>query len=233
MEAFQKSTKTTRQTKKEDKMRTSENLSDLIVDLIKFQNEMPVLKKDSTVSMELKSGRKVEYDYIELGEIVKQSKEKLAKNNLSIIQPRSTVDGKPALFTMMLHKSGQYIQTYTLLELSGKTEQEKGSAITYNSRYDYVGMLRFGLLDEDDDGQSASGVKSSVSVNPADYAIKTKGNALGKKLSELSLDAIQKNINYWQKRAKDENSILKGTVKEDVEASIKYLQEQAELQEIK
>jgi hypothetical protein len=214
-------------------MKTSENLSDLIVDLIKFQNEMPVLTKDSTVSMELKSGRKVEYDYIELGEIVKQSKEKLAKNNLSIIQPRSTVEGKPALFTMMLHKSGQYIQTYTLLELSGKTEQEKGSAITYNSRYDYVGMLRFGLLDEDDDGQSASGVKSSVSINPADYAIKTKGNALGKKLSELSLDAIQKNINYWQKRAKDENSILKGTVKEDVEASIKYLAEQAETQELK
>jgi hypothetical protein len=214
-------------------MKTSENLNDLIVDLIKFQNEMPVLTKDSTVSMELKSGRKVEYDYIELGEIVKQSKEKLAKNNLSIIQPRSTVDGKPALFTMMLHKSGQYIQAYTLLELSGKTEQEKGSAITYNSRYDYVGMLRFGLLDEDDDGQSASGVKSSVSVNPADYAIKTKGNALGKKLSELSLDAIQKNINYWQKRAKDENSILKGSVKEDVEASIKYLAEQAELGELK
>jgi hypothetical protein len=214
-------------------MKTSDNLNELIVDLIKFQNEMPVLKKDSTVSMELKSGRKVEYDYIELGEIVKQSKEKLAKNNLSIIQPRSTVDGKPALFTMMLHKSGQYIQTYTLLELSGKTEQEKGSAITYNSRYDYVGMLRFGLLDEDDDGQSASGVKSSVSVNPADYAIKTKGNALGKKLSELSLDAIQKNINYWQKRAKDENSILKGSVKEDVEASIKYLAEQAELGELK
>jgi hypothetical protein len=214
-------------------MKKSENLNDLIVDLIKFQNEMPVLTKDSTVSMELKSGRKVEYDYIELGEIVKQSKEKLAKNNLSIIQPRSTVDGKPALYTMMLHKSGQYIQTYTLLELSGKTEQEKGSAITYNSRYDYVGMLRFGLLDEDDDGQSASGVKPSVSVNPADYAIKTKGNALGKKLSELSLDAIQKNINYWQKRAKDENSILKGSVKEDVEASIKYLQEQAETQELK
>ena len=214
-------------------MRTSADINDLIVDLIKFQNEMPVLTKDSTVSMELKSGRKVEYDYIELGEIVKQSKEKLAKNNLSIIQPRSTVDGKPALFTMMLHKSGQYIQTYTLLELSGKTEQEKGSTITYNSRYDYVGMLRFGLLDEDDDGQSASGVKSSVSVNPADYAIKTKGNAQGKKLSELSLDAIQKNVNYWQKRSKDEGTGLKGSVKDDVEASIKYLSEQAETKELK
>jgi hypothetical protein len=146
-------------------MKTSESLSELIPDLIKFQAEMPILKKDSSVSMELKSGRKVEYDYIELGSIVEQSKEVLAKHNLSIIQPRGTIEGKPALFTMLLHKSGQYIQTYTILELTGKTEQEKGSVITYNSRYDYVGMVRFGLLGEDDDGASASGNKSTAKPN--------------------------------------------------------------------
>lgn len=161
-------------------MRTSDQLNDLIASLIAFQNEMPVLKKDSSVSMELKSGRKIQYDYIELGAIVEKSKAVLAKNNLSIIQPRGTIEGKPALFTMLMHKSGQYIQTYTMLDLTGKTEQEKGSVITYNSRYDYVGMLRFGLLDEDDDGNAATG---------------NNANITNKSKSEQFNDLKKKNVN--------------------------------------
>lgn len=209
-------------------MKTSDSLNELITALIAFQNEMPVLRKDSTVSMELKSGRKVQYDYIELGAIVQQSKEFLAKNNLSVIQPRSSIDGKPALFTMLMHKSGQYIQTHTFLDLTGKTEQEKGSAITYNSRYDYVGMLRFGLLDEDDDGQAASKTKSEKISDLRKRDVKTEdigkhldevlavqnllddpsqfvfpvGKFLGKKLAEMSHSDIEANIDYWERQKK-------------------------------
>lgn len=216
-------------------MKTSESINEIAVALSAAQAEMPILKKENTVSMELKSGRIVEYDYLELGSIVDQSKSVLSKNGLSIIQPRSTIDGKPALFTLLMHKSGQFIQTYTILELAGKSEQEKGSAITYNSRYDYVGMLRLGLIGEDDDGITASNNKNVTNNSVAsplkpeslsDYVIKTKGQLTGKKLSELSLSAIQSNAKYWSDRAAKENKQLTGAVKLDVEASLQYLKEQ-------
>lgn len=206
-------------------MKTSDSLNELITDLIAFQNEMPVLRKDSTVSMELKSGRKVQYDYIELGAIVQQSKEVLSKHNLSVIQPRSSIDGKPVLFTMLMHKSGQYIQTHTFLDLTGKTEQEKGSAITYNSRYDYVGMLRFGLLDEDDDGQAASKSKPAqiaaikkenkpvgetidairkvqATLEDPGQFVYAFGKFTGKKLCEMNTEDIDKNVDFWETEKK-------------------------------
>lgn len=214
-------------------MKTSENLNELIPDLIRFQADMPSLTKDSTVSMELKSGRTVKYDYVELGDIVEKARQHLAKNNLSIIQPLSTVDGKTALFTMMLHKSGQYIQGHVILELSGKTEQEKGSVITYNSRYDYVGMCRFGLKGEDDDGAAATKStytpkpkEESAPVSIGDYTLKSAGQLKGKKLSEISLNVIQGNITYWQNRAKTESKELTGIVKTDIDTCIAYLKAQ-------
>lgn len=222
-------------------MKTSEMINELAAALCEAQSEMPILRKENSVSMELKSGRKIEYDYLELGAIVEKSKAVLAKHKLSIIQPISTMNDKPALFTMLMHTSGQYIQTYVLLDFSNKTEQEKGSVITYNSRYNYVGMLRFGLRDEDDDGASASGAKITsakaskkpdpVSDNPADYKI-CNGKLKGKALKSLSFDVIQKYLDESEAYFSKQGERPYGSFKDDMNAAFNYLQEQAEKQEL-
>jgi hypothetical protein len=60
---------------------------------------------------------------------------------------------------MLMHKSGQFFQTFVFLnyekeyngQVSPMTEQEKGSVVTFNSRYNYVGILRIPLKNEDTD----------------------------------------------------------------------------------
>ncbi len=209
-------------------MKTSEMINELAKALSIAQGQMPILKKENTVKMELKSGRKIEYDYLELGAIINQSKTILFNNSLSIVQPISTVEGKPALFTILMHSSGQYIQTYVLLDLAGKTEQEKGSAITYNSRYNYVGMLRIGLLDEDDDGQNASEPKL------ADYVLcNGKAGIKGKALKELTLDQVQKILDDADAYFEKQGSKPFGSVRDDLNACHNYLTEQAELKDLK
>jgi hypothetical protein len=149
-------------------MITSEKLGNLFKALSEFQKEMPILKKDSSVSMELSTGRKIQYDYIDLGSIISQCKNVLSKHGLSIIQPIGTVDNRPVLFTQLSHETGEFIRTYVFLDYEKVTdkgvvlkmkEQDKGSVNTYNSRYCYVGMLRLGIMDEDDDATSLNDSK--------------------------------------------------------------------------
>lgn len=146
-------------------MDNSGSIKEISKALADFQKKMPILRKNSNVNMTLKNGRKVEYDYIELGELVKQTHKLLSESGLSIIQPISTHEGKPTLFTILMHgESGEWIRSWVHLDYekidyqTGQpikmNEQEKAGVQTYNSRYGYVGMLRLGLIDEDDDAVS-------------------------------------------------------------------------------
>lgn len=75
--------------------------------------------------------------------------------------------------------------------------------------------------------------KETKTNNPADYIVEMNGRAKGKKLKELSLDEIQSNVNYWEKRASDQNQSLIGAPARDVAASKIYLAEMAELRDLK
>lgn len=141
-------------------METSEQINELATALSAAQGEFVGLIKENSVNMELKNGRKIQYDYLDLGSIVEQVKNILSKNGLSVTQPIGTVNGAPALFTFLLHKSGQFMKTFVMLnydktDYNGNvvpmTEQEKGSVVTFNSRYNYVGILRIPLKNEDTD----------------------------------------------------------------------------------
>lgn len=93
--------------------------------------------------------------YADLGSIMKQAQPVLTKHGLAVVQLPDNIDGKPALTTTILHKSGQSISATVPLVLSKEDPQGFGSAMTYYRRYGYASALQI-VIDEDDDGNRAS-----------------------------------------------------------------------------
>lgn len=88
--------------------------------------------------------------YVDLSGVLAKIQPVLAKNSLSVAQ--LIVGGD--LITLLSHKSGQWLKSICPIG-SYKTQQERGSAITYTKRYAICAML--GIAAEiDDDGNSAN-----------------------------------------------------------------------------
>jgi len=92
-------------------------------------------------------------DYADLGEIMESSKAALAKNGLLLTQLVTTLEnGSTVLKTMLIHTSGQYLESTYPLNTNTKP-QAFGSEITYARRYAQTAMLN--LFAVDDDGNAA------------------------------------------------------------------------------
>lgn len=98
--------------------------------------------------------------YAPLPDVVKAATPILSKHGLAVTQLIVGDGATDGLMTMLLHSSGQFIEsTMTLHLLPDKhgniTPQSQGSAVTYARRYAYMAVL--GLVsDVDDDGNAAS-----------------------------------------------------------------------------
>lgn len=80
----------------------------------------------------------------------------LAKHGLSLIQSAGSDERGPKLVCLLMHTSGQWVETDPLtLPASKQDAQGYGSALTYGRRYTLMALA--GVVgDADDDGQSAS-----------------------------------------------------------------------------
>jgi hypothetical protein len=83
----------------------------------------------------------------------------LSKHGLAVVQiPTTDTDGQgtPALYTALIHKSGQMISA-TMLTLPVKMDpQGQGAAISYARRFAYSAILGL-VTDDDTDGEAAQG----------------------------------------------------------------------------
>lgn len=83
----------------------------------------------------------------------------LSKNKLAVAQlpTEANIDGVagPALVTMLIHESGEFIQTIILLRAQKNDPQGIGSALTYARRYALQSIVGV-AAEEDDDGNAAS-----------------------------------------------------------------------------
>lgn len=122
----------------------SDNITEISTALIQFQSkfEQPALNKTNPY---FKSR------YIDLSGILKAIQPLLSECGLSVIQP---IVGDNVI-TILMHKSGQWIKGVCSLGTSCKTQQDRGSAITYTRRYSLCSMLSI-AADTDDDGNAAS-----------------------------------------------------------------------------
>lgn len=100
------------------------------------------------------------YQYLTLDKLINETRSVLAKHGLAVVQRMGCVgDGQPAVCTMLLHKSGEYIEgTYPITAVTMKQcndAQQMGAAITYARRYGLAAILN--IAQTDDDAASVGG----------------------------------------------------------------------------
>lgn len=142
-------------------MEHSESIKNLAKALAKFQGEVKDPAKNEKNPF-FKS------KYVPLDALIEAVRPTLSANGLSIIQMPSG-DGKTiSLKTIILHESGEWIESDLFSLVIAKADaQGAGSGVTYARRYQLGAVLNIGWTD-DDDGNSISGheVKSTPAPNP-------------------------------------------------------------------
>jgi len=129
-------------------MNKSESISNLAKALCKAQNEMGGAVKDAKNPF-FKS------NYADLTSIIKAIKEPFASNGLSYSQFPVTSEGGGGVgvVTVLMHSSGEWLESEFYLPLAKKDPQGGGSAITYARRYALQAMA--GIPTADDDAEAA------------------------------------------------------------------------------
>lgn len=131
-------------------MKKSDSIMELAKALCKAQSEMGGAAKDANNTF-FKS------KYADLSSVMRVIKEPFANNGLSFVQ-FPLCDGQSAgVETILMHESGEWLQSEYLMPLVKRDPQGSGSAITYAKRYALQAMC--GIPSEDDDGNLASASK--------------------------------------------------------------------------
>lgn len=99
------------------------------------------------------TGKEYEYKYADLAAVIDSVIQSLSSNGLSMISSPHTVQGGVEVVTLLLHSSGQWVESEPLFMPCSTKPQDVGSAITYARRYQLSAMLN--IASEDDDGRSA------------------------------------------------------------------------------
>ena len=160
-------------------MKRSESIANIASALCKFQAECPAPKKTAE-NPHFKS------KYSPLEEIISAIKPYLAKNGLSFFQSTTTEGENICVTTLILHESGEYIESEPLKLPMGKvTAQGAGSAVTYARRYSLCAAL--GIAAEDDDDGNAAMEQPKATDKQLNYI----DSLLTKKAGELGFGTIK------------------------------------------
>lgn len=121
--------------------------------LAAFQSEMPTVAKAKTAKVPTKNGGSYSYTYADLADVTEAAMPVLTRHGLAFSAlPRRTETGAYELVGTLLHTSGETLSGS--LPLSGGSEQQMGSSLTYQRRY-LLGCMTGLVTDNDDDGRLA------------------------------------------------------------------------------
>jgi len=128
---------------------TSADISLIGADLAKAQGEFKVARKNK-INPYFKSS------YADLEAIFECSRPALTKYGISVIQDIYTYPtGENFIITILIHKSGQFIESRIRLNPPKNDIQSISSHITYMKRIAYSSIAGIVTGDEDDDGEAA------------------------------------------------------------------------------
>lgn len=113
--------------------------------LITFHDNVETVKKDA-------SNPYFKSNYASLDNILETIKVPLKESGLSFAQ---FPEGLSGLSTILMHESGEWIESAYIIPLAKQDPQGAGSAITYMRRYALGAILGL-ATEEDDDANSAS-----------------------------------------------------------------------------
>lgn len=127
-------------------MNKSESIKELCKALICFKIKVEAIRKDAKNPF-FKS------TYASLGNIIDAIEEPLAESGLAVMQ---FPNGEHGLTTIVMHESGEWIESnYTMAPVKNDP-QGIGSCITYQKRYALVSALLLNILEKDDDANYAT-----------------------------------------------------------------------------
>lgn len=213
-------------------IKMSTEVKDLFEALANAQAEFEHVDKGSTVNMELKSGRKVNYSYAELCDVQDALKEPFKKHGLMYSQFPLTIDGKTYLETLIGHKSGQWMSGSMPLDIAGKSPQDIGGLITYFRRYALSAAA--GVTQSDDDANQVTGNQATIKPKAASkppvpvkgpdglYLFKC-GKYFGQKITEVNKDHLANYADFLLSSSKEKNKPLTGDWAEMVQEIQKHL----------
>jgi len=123
-------------------------MKNLATALVKAQMEM-VTPKKTALNPFFKN------KYSDLNSILEAVLPAFNNNGIVILQPTCTIDGKNYVKTILMHESGELIESLTEIIFSKQNDaQSQGSGISYARRYGLQSFVAAGS--EDDDGQKAT-----------------------------------------------------------------------------
>lgn len=95
--------------------------------------------------------------YADLSSVIDALKPALVKHGLAYVQTTRESDGHVTLVTTLAHKSGEWIRGFYPVRPVKSDPQGLGSAMSYARRYALAAITGVAAVDEDDDGNAASG----------------------------------------------------------------------------
>lgn len=130
-------------------MEHSENISKLAAALAAFQAEVKDPSRDG-------QNPHFRSKYVQIDGLLAAVRPMLSKHGLSVIQSTGGNGQDVSVSTMLMHTSGEWVQTDALVLKAVKADpQGAGSAVTYGRRYSLSAALGV-AWDDDDDGEAAS-----------------------------------------------------------------------------
>jgi hypothetical protein len=143
--------------------KTSESTKNIFPAYVKAWAELDNATKAS-VNPHLKN------KYADIASVLEAVKDTLASHGLAIMQPPSIGDNDKTVTvsTVLLHESGEWIESVLSMTAVDSKPQTIGATITYARRYSLNGLLCISA--EDDDGNSGTGVtgpRDQPKPNPA------------------------------------------------------------------
>lgn len=130
-------------------MKTSEQINELVAALSKAQGVMRAADKDA-------KNDHFRSQYATLASVWDAVRGPLSSNGLCVVQTmNSESDLLQSLTTRLYHSSGQWIESFSILNPTKNDPQGIGSATTYFKRYHLMALTGI-AADDDDDGNAAS-----------------------------------------------------------------------------
>lgn len=127
---------------------SSPTIGSLAAALAKAQAQVQAASKDRT-------NPAFRSKYADLASVWDACREAITSNGLAIVQLAEDHEvGRVALRTILIHASGEFIQTVVSAPLGKNDAQAVGSALTYLRRYSLSAMV--GVAPDDDDGNAAT-----------------------------------------------------------------------------
>lgn len=129
--------------------------------LLKFQQEVTAIVKGI-------DNPYYKHKYFDVNAVIEVIKPILSSNGLVVLQPLTSLDGKPAIKTIVVDaETGESFEDVSLITDVPKA-QEMGASITYFRRYALVSLLLLtGEVDDDANTISIEPGKASKVITPA------------------------------------------------------------------